>query len=289
MKKILLLLGLVFVAAGLFSDQEIDDAIILHPKLSYRNNDEELTFKDYHVFGDKVRSNGEIKTFNDTKYVFTEKDGESYYTYFYFVVQKSVEGVILEESFIYKTNDFSTVTEEKINKLTFVAVDKDTISHDLVKISYLTKSDKGWLISKGWVKKTVISTDRDNWGTGIKYFLATQDEDELLKKKRLESVLKLHKNTLFKDLISKMIEEDHLRINSQEYVLDSNFAGTLETLLNPYYGKIYSEPSLESEILSEGEFKIALDKRLLDPVKDNGINKYWYLVITNEVNGWILK
>lgn len=284
-----ILLTLVFVVSGLFS-QDMDDAIILHPKLSYRVESEgELKVEDYHLFGDKVKSNGVTKTVNDSTYIYLEKNGKGYYTYFYFVIQNSVEGVILEDSFLYSSDDLSTITAKKIDRLTFVAVDKGSLNKDVVKVSYLAKNENGWLISKGWVKKSSISTEKDNWGTAIKYFNATQAESKDARESILGTVFMFNKNTVFGDLIQKMLDEGHLNVKSQEYKYDELFAGTDEPLFNRYYGAIYKEAGTKSEVLFEGESVITLMKKLSSPVVDGEDTMYWYYVNNGEIEGWILR
>lgn len=288
MKK-LILISLFFVISGLFSET-MEDSIVLHPRLSYRvETEDELKIEDYHLFGDKVQSNGEIKEHKDSKYVYLEKEGKPYYTYFYFVIQNSTQGVILEDSFIYSTDDLSTITEDRVDKLTFVAIDKSSLNKDLLKVSYLNKNDKGWFISKGWIKKTAISTKKDDWGTAIKFFNATQAETKEDKESILGTVFMFNSKTVFSSIIQKMLDEDHLKVNDQEYRYDELFAGTNEALFTKYNGAVYAQADTESEVLSEGGVEITLNKRLSASVIENGSIKYWYYVNTGEVEGWILK
>lgn len=292
--KIKFVLVLFVLSSTLFAN-DMDDAVVLHPRLSYRAESEgEFTVVDYHLFGDKVQSNGEIKEHKDSKYVYLEKEGKPYYTYFYFVVQNSTQGVILEESFIYSTDDLSTITEDRVEKLTFVAIDKSSLNKELLKVSYLNKNDKGWFISEGWIKKTAISTKKDDWGTAIKFFNATQVEKKEDRESILGTVFMFNKNSVFIDLIQKMLDEDHLNISDREYGYDPLFK-VIEDVSIHFQGVVYSEPDETSEILLEdltGVKKISALKRLNDPVIEDSIERFWYYIDTfkeDPIQGWILR
>lgn len=274
MKKIFISL-LFLITVGLFAE----NVIVLYPGLSYRNNDEEVTYKGKHIFGDNLETTGEEIKKNKATYLSVKVEDGVYYSYAPYMARNSREGVITKDSFIYSSDDLSSITENTISTLTFVAVSQDEVSDKFYKIKYITPKGDDWVVRTGWVKKQSVSTTPDNWASAIKYFLATLDEKPELQMKRLETIKKLHKNSIFMDSFNSMIENKNLVIK-KELVLDENFKGTL-SFTNPINGKIYKSPDEASEVVFEGEFSYSLQKKIK--------GKNWFYVSSSQGDGWILK
>lgn len=273
--SVLLLTGFIYAGEG----------IVLYPELSYRTDNEEFKYVDKHYFGDKVELTGEVKKAgkNQYNYKVITVDGENYLSSSFFIIDNAVQGTVVKTAYLYSQNDLSSPTSNKVNPMLFVAVDKDTLDGELVKVSYYLKDD----IKTAWIKKSAISMDKDNCGASIKYFLATIQESLEDREERLSLILKRHKSSVFIPLVKKMIEEDHLRVTENEIEIDPDFAGSNEELKKSYNVVIYKEPDVISEVLFTGETKIILNKRSISPVAFNGVTAYMYHVTSSEASGWI--
>lgn len=267
-----------------------EDGIVLLNKLAYYNTEDKKSAGS-HFFGDKVKLTGNTQKVPGSRGEFLckefAKDDKTYLSSSYFLVGNATEGVIADQAYIYKMNDLSSATSSIVNPLTFLAVDVDTINNRLVKVSYLTKAKGGWSISSGWVKKELISFEKDDWGAAIKYHLATQQEDKEARDERLSLILKRHKGSLFTSLVQKMLDEGHLRVVENDLTLDENFAGTDNYLSKKYNVTIYEEADILSEVLFTGETNLKLNKRSLNPITFDGVTDYMYHVSADDVSGWI--
>lgn len=273
--SVLLLTGIIYAGEG----------IVLYPELSYRTDDEDFKYVDKHYFGSKVELTGEVKKAGKKQYKYKviTVDGINYLSSSFFIVENAVQGTVVKPAYLYSHNDLSSPTSKKVNPMLFLAVDKDSINGELVKVSYYVKDD----IKTGWIKKSAISTDKDNCGAAIKYFLATIQESLEDREERLSLILKRHKSSIFVPLVKKMIEEDHLRVTENEIEVDPDFAGSNEELKKSYNVVIYKDPDVISEVLFTGKTKITLNKRSISPVTFNNVTDYMYHVTSTEASGWI--
>lgn len=274
MRKILLLI-LIYITGFIFAEE----GIVLHPNLSYRNTEDLSKIVERHTFGDTLELTGEEVTAGDSKYKVFTKDGASYASYFYYLVENTIKGSITQSTYIYNNNDLSAITNERLKLLQFVAVDKDSKNSRLTKVYYLVwDSVKGsGVVKSGWVKSKSISLEKDDWKASIKYFLAKNEKDAEMRQSYLAGILKLHKGTVFISIIQDMFDNDHLRIEDEASDVDPIFAGTNNYLLNDYVGKLFEGQSVNSPVIIEGSFKIKLI------AKSEGM----YYVETENAQGWI--
>lgn len=277
----LLILSISIIYAG--------NGVVLHPNLSYRSVDDLETVVEKHTFGDQIELTGEEVTNGDTKYLVFTKDGKKYASYFYYLLDNVVDGAVTKTTYIYSYNDLSAITNMKLNPLQFVAVDKNSMKDRLVKVYYLVwdSAKNSGVIKEGWIKSTSISTSPDDWKSSAKYFLAKNEENPDMKKSYLSGILKFHKKSTFVSLVQDMIDNNHLRVEKIETGIDPIFVGTKDTLLNPYIGKLFKDQSTDSEILTEGTFKIKLIGKSKDTFIYEDSSEYMYYVEIDGLKGWI--
>lgn len=285
MKKSLLLIGLLFLVNNIYSDT----GIVLHPGLSYRSVDEPKKIIDKHIYGDMIEITGEEVNVDGTEYTTFGLNDSKYISYYYYLIDSSTQGVVKYDTYLYKHIDLSSITDEVLLPMQFVAIDKDSMNGELVKISYLKWNSvkNTGVIATGYVKKDALSTVKDDWKTGIKYFLASIEKDVTQQGKILSSIKKIHKKSFFIDRILKMMETKDLTIEIDSDNYDFIFKGTENNLINLYSGKIYKEADVNSEVLLGGNFPIKLVSKSLNPVTVKGESKYFFSVESNDVEGYI--
>lgn len=283
MKKLIMLV--LLTSTLLFAEQ----GVVLHPNLSYRSADDLGKWLDTHTFGSTVELTGETTVFDDTKYKLFELDGKQYGSYYFYLIDNSVPGVITNQTFTFKYNDFSSITAEKIDPLQFVAIDKSTLNKPLVKVSYLVldKENKPNNVLSTWVNSSDVSQTSDDVGTAIKFFNAKISDDADMVKRNLTLITKKHKSSVFIEQISDMLNNSHLNVLAEESEIDEYFNGSNDYLVQEYTGKIYKDANLSSTILSEETTKIKLLKKTKEMVTDGDKSDYMYLVETGTIQGWI--
>lgn len=157
---------------------------------------------------------------------------------------------------IYEYNDLSAITENQLKPLQFVGIDRSTLNKSLVRVYYLVWDNKksSGVVKNAWVKKSSVSTDKNDWSASIKYFLATVEDVPDVVNNYLEIILKRYNSSVFVPLIEEMIKNDNFIVAHVKLEEDSIFAGTSEQLLQSYTGNIYEEQSLTSKVMVHSKF-----------------------------------
>lgn len=282
-------IGLVFLLViTVFS--YAGDGVIMHPNISYKNDNAEAKTVGVHILGDTVEIIGEEKTIDGKPYRVLKIKGDEtqYISSAYYVIDNSKQAVVTEPSYIYKYDDVSSITGDKLNLLTFIAAESYQATKTLTKVHYLLWSTSGnyWYVNEGWIKTANISTKKDDWATATKYFLAKLEKDVDVQQKTLKTIVKINKSSMFLSLINEMLETGNLSIQ-KDIELDPLFTGTESELLESYEVKIFADADFNSDVLFDGVSKIQLNSRTLSKIEANGKTDYMYNITAGDITGWI--